>query len=131
MGEEPRSLEQTRELLDQYHQEFRVDLHYRYAIWVHRSLVGEVLLIGGGAPQERELGYWLHHSHCGLGYMTEAASCVIQAASDCLGVRRLRVRCDERNRPSIAVAQRLGARFDTPERLADGVVLEHWVIELT
>ena len=132
MKHEPRSLEDTRAILDQYAERFEAGLDHCFGVWADQTLVGGVMLMGErGPPEEQHVGYWLHVDHCGHGYVTEALEALMKAGHRHLGARRFRLRCDERNRSSIAVAQRLGAHFDTHERLDVGVLLEHWVFELT
>ena len=128
MSHEPRTLEATREVLVHYALEFEVGLHHRFAVWADGRLIGEVLLIGGGPAEEREVGYWQHVSHCGHGYMTEAVDALLTTATEALDVRRYRFRCDRRNSASSAIAKRLGAEFDALESAGEDVVLEHWLL---
>jgi RimJ/RimL family protein N-acetyltransferase len=55
-----------------------------------------------------EIGYWLRTSHCGRGYMTEAAGRLEKMAFDELGASRVEIRTDDRNGRSARVAERLG-----------------------
>ena len=57
-----------------------------------------------------ELGYWLRRTAVGHGYVTEAAAGVLALAAALPGHGHVELRCDPRNRPSIAVAERLGFR---------------------
>lgn len=54
-----------------------------------------------------EIGYWLRTAAEGKGYMAEALQLLTSYAFDELGARRLMLRIDERNRRSIALAERL------------------------
>jgi RimJ/RimL family protein N-acetyltransferase len=55
-----------------------------------------------------EIGYWLRRTAVGRGYVTEAAAALLAHAAALPGRGHVELRCDPRNRGSIAVAQRLG-----------------------
>jgi ribosomal-protein-serine acetyltransferase len=55
-----------------------------------------------------EIGYWIRSSAQGHGYMSETVGLLTAYAFDSLGAKRVRIRCDERNQRSAAVARRLG-----------------------
>jgi len=55
-----------------------------------------------------EIGYWLRDDVTGRGYATEAARAMLSLARRLPGMRRVEIRCDSRNAPSMAVAERLG-----------------------
>jgi ribosomal-protein-serine acetyltransferase len=59
-----------------------------------------------------ELGFWLHTSHCGKGYMTEAVRQLERFAFEQLGANRIEIRCDHKNDRSARVAERLGFQLD-------------------
>lgn len=59
-----------------------------------------------------EIGYWLASSKTGNGYATEAARALARVAFEELGVRRVEIRCDDRNLASAAVALRCGFALD-------------------
>ena len=61
--------------------------------------------IGSGA---REIGYWLHKDHCKQGLTTEAAAALTRLCFERLGMRFMEIHCDPANRPSAAVARKLG-----------------------
>ena len=111
MQGEPRSLDETRAKLIEARDSFANGEHFRYAIRERTTgaLVGETMLLSRGGPDTLEAGYWLHRDHCGKGYATEATRALLPIAFDVVGVGRVILRCDERNRPSIRVAERLGA----------------------
>jgi len=72
------------------------------------------------------IGYWLAASAEGHGYMTEAASALVEYALRELGARRLEITCDARNTRSAAVARRLGFEQEgllrNHMRLSDGAL---------
>ena len=55
-----------------------------------------------------EIGYWCRTSFTGRGYITEAVRGITAFAFEALGARRVEIRCDSRNHPSVRVAQRAG-----------------------
>lgn len=59
-----------------------------------------------------EVGYWCRTGRTGRGYASEAAWALTRAAFDALGARRVELRIDARNHPSIAVAERLGFELE-------------------
>lgn len=71
-----------------------------------------------------EVGYWLAASAEGNGYMTEAASALVDYAIRDLGALRVEIHCDALNTRSAAVARRLGftqeALFRKHMRRPDG-----------
>lgn len=56
------------------------------------------------------IGWTLHPDFTGQGYMTEAASAVLELAFATLGLHRVRAELDPRNAASIALCRRLGLR---------------------
>lgn len=71
-----------------------------------------------------EIGYWLRTSAEGKGYMTEVMQLLTSYAFNELGAKRIMLRIDERNKRSIAVAERLLFRREgilrNQEKAADG-----------
>jgi RimJ/RimL family protein N-acetyltransferase len=57
-----------------------------------------------------EVGYWLRRTATGRGFVTEAADGLLALTPGLPGRGHVELRCDPRNAPSIAVAQRLGFR---------------------
>ncbi|MEM7281150.1 MAG: GNAT family N-acetyltransferase [Pseudomonadota bacterium] len=68
---------------------------------------------------EMELGYWLLPKAQGKGFATEAAKAALAFATDTLNTPSLVSYVAKDNRPSIQVAQRLGAYPDGEVRLAN------------
>lgn len=68
-----------------------------------------------------EIGYWLRTDQWGHGYMTEALKAITEMFGT-IGLRRIEVRCDERNARSAAVARRAGFHHDgtLPATALDG-----------
>lgn len=57
-----------------------------------------------------EIGWTLHPSHNGEGYMTEAAGAMLEIAFSRIGLHRVLARLDPRNDASAALCRRLGMR---------------------
>lgn len=75
------------------------------------ELVGDLYLgPHGDDPLQGTLGYSLACGHQGRGYATEAARALIRYAFEQIGLHRLVATVDTRNRPSIALLERLGMR---------------------
>lgn len=55
-----------------------------------------------------EIGYWLNTPQCGKGIMTEAVNTVARLAFETLKAVRVQLLIDEKNEPSIRVAERCG-----------------------
>ncbi len=80
---------------------------------------------GLGRPEwslaDFELSYWLRTGYEGQGYMTEAATAVIDFAFDTLACDQLIIRSDPMNGKSVALARRLG--FITQSQIGSEIVL--------
>jgi RimJ/RimL family protein N-acetyltransferase len=74
-------------------------------------VIGDVYFtIKDAANATCEIGWTLHPDHTGLGYMTEAASAVLEIAFKHLGLHRASAQLDSRNDASAALCARLGMR---------------------
>src|SRR4051794_20695242 len=74
-------------------------------------VIGDVYFtIKSVADAAGEIGWTLHPDHAGQGYMTEAASAVLEIAFGGLALHRVSARLDPRNAASIALCRRLGMR---------------------
>ena len=127
MQREPRSLDETTDVIQGYIDDFEQGLHARYALWTKEGerLVGGAMMLHLVGPTDREVGYWLHADHCGRGYATEAVGALIDRAFAARVAEVLWFRCDRRNADSIRLAKRLGAVPDGVEVIeAQGVTLQ-------
>lgn len=70
--------------------------------------------LGIQRPEHREATIWylLHPQRQGRGYITEAASAMLDFAFGTMGVHRVFADCDPRNTASCRVASRLGMRLE-------------------
>jgi ribosomal-protein-serine acetyltransferase len=83
--------------------------------------------------QSVDLGYWLRVDGVRRGYMTEAASALVQWAFTRLSVHRVRVAAATDNFGSLGVIRRLGFRFEGIAREAErcqGRWLDHAIFAL-
>ncbi|SFC71091.1 Protein N-acetyltransferase, RimJ/RimL family [Bosea sp. CRIB-10] len=77
-----------------------------------RTCVGQVGINHGPLFPEKELGWLIYAGHEGQGYASEAAAALRDWVFGQLGLGTLVSYVDPRNRRSVAVAERLGARLD-------------------
>ncbi|WP_042220403.1 GNAT family N-acetyltransferase [Oceanobacillus manasiensis] len=59
-----------------------------------------------------EIGYWLDTRYCGIGYMTEAVRGLTDFALNILEANRVEICCDELNKESRAVPERLNFNLE-------------------
>ena len=102
---------------------------FRYLIFLRETgtFVGTVSLFGiDWDVPKAEIGYWLDSTHTGRGYMTEAVNRLTDFAFANLGMQRVEIFCDARNRRSAAVAERAGytleAQLRHHRRATDGTL---------
>ena len=133
------SPEYTRDLIIRFAEQWRLGEDFTYGLFDRASGA----LLGGLGLHPRdwnvpsfEIGYWLAADVEGHGYMTEAASALVDYLLRDLGARRIEIRCNARNARSAAVARRLGftqeALLHNDKRLADGalhdtLIFARWV----
>ncbi|MDA8019215.1 MAG: GNAT family N-acetyltransferase [Thermoanaerobaculia bacterium] len=124
MSDEPRSLRETAEWLREQRADFDRDVAYRYGLFTRdeRTLIGSICLFRRVGPRGREVGYWIHRDHGGLGYASEASKMMVRLAFetadpiDTEAVDRIEIHCDPRNKASWAVARNLGFTHETTLR---------------
>jgi RimJ/RimL family protein N-acetyltransferase len=79
------------------------------------SLLGIFGLERRIGPGALELGYWLTEEAQGHGYASAAARALTEVALGLPGIERVEIHCDEANRRSRRVPQRLGYALDRVE----------------
>lgn len=111
---------------------------FQIGIWDLQSarFLGQMMLIPcNWAIPSFEIGYWLRTSAGGKGYMTEALQLLTDYAFDQLAAKRVMLRIDERNKASIALAERLHFRREgtlrNQELAADGSLCNMIIFALT
>ncbi len=121
------SVADSRALIERFRAQWEQDEDFTFGIFARDSGA----LLGGLGLHPRawnvpffEVGYWLAAAAEGHGYMTEAASALVDYAIRDLGALRVEIHCDALNTRSAAVARRLGftqeALFRKHMRRPDG-----------
>lgn len=119
-AKEKPTLSQTAENMRRAHGKFvlREDLMYLITFKQPDSRSGKLLVGCSGLHRIDweipcfEIGYWVRSCFAGNGYITEAVRGLTDFAFEQLGARRVFIKCDERNKPSAAVAERAGFRLE-------------------
>lgn len=112
--EEPVSVEQTRQRLAGYVDQYRVGEAYRYAI---TSAERPHLILGGANVYPRhgrsafEIGYWVRKSAARMGVAQAAVAALLVEVFRRPHVERVSIRCDVTNTASAAFAERIGFQF--------------------
>jgi ribosomal-protein-serine acetyltransferase len=88
------------------------------AIVADGRLLGVVGITVDRANHSAEIGYWLDEGASGKGIATEAVAAVVDFGFGHWQLTRVEIRADVENRPSCAVAERLGFRFEGVMRQA-------------
>lgn len=81
---------------------------YTYVITHSDHLIGATALERRIGPAALELGYWLHPSHVGHGYVTESTAALCQAAFTLPDITHIQIWHDAANTRSAAIPHRLG-----------------------
>ncbi|MEE6258598.1 GNAT family N-acetyltransferase [Plantactinospora sonchi] len=106
-------LESSRSFLQAYADRAAADTGRIWGIWADDTLVGGVLFrtldVTTGCA---EAGCWLEPSAVGRGLVTRAVGVIIDWAVGTRGIHRIEWRVASENKPSIAVARRLGMTRD-------------------
>lgn len=113
------TLEEEEELVRQARARFLK----REDLWLLLFLKGTHTLVGGSGLHRIdwdvprfEIGYWVRKRFARQGYITEAVRGITRFAFEKLKARRVEIRCDARNVPSQAVAQRAGYTLEATLR---------------
>jgi RimJ/RimL family protein N-acetyltransferase len=116
--------------------EFAANREWRYGLFAldDDRVMGEVALFprsaNGRVPfaesDRAELGYWLRSDEARRGFVTEAASAVLEAASSITRFSHIEIHCDARNTPSVAVARRLGFVLATDVASSASTHMQLW-----
>ncbi|MFD4788198.1 GNAT family N-acetyltransferase [Streptomyces sp. NPDC058459] len=106
------------------------DSMYTFGAFLPAGELTGMLSLTMRGPGHGELGYWAAREHRGRGYVTEAASAVARWAFTARSVDRLEWRAEVGNRPSRAVAERLGFTVEGVLRAgvgSRGIRRDSWV----
>ena len=85
---------------------------FQFAVELRETgeLVGDLGFRVGEDGRQAEVGYTLAREHWGMGYASEAVSCLLDHAFGVLGLHRVCAIADQENAPSVAVLERIGLR---------------------
>jgi RimJ/RimL family protein N-acetyltransferase len=97
----------------------RVAFLQRSELRLHLYLRGTDTMVGSSGLHrvewevpKFEIGYWCRTAFRGRGYITEAVLGITAYAFETLGAKRVEIRCDSRNHPSVRVARRAAFRLE-------------------
>jgi RimJ/RimL family protein N-acetyltransferase len=96
---------------------------YIFGIWAADGFAGAMGLHTDPGHRSAEIGYWIDAAHEGQGLVTRSARALVTVAFGGLGMHRVWITADPRNRRSCAVAERLGFVLEGVRRedtLTDG-----------
>ncbi len=95
----------------------------------HRCIVAGGRIVGvvgfstiDALNRSAPIGYWLDEAHEGQGAMTAAVAALVDYAFEELALNRVEIRADVENKPSRAIAERLGFQLEGVARQAYRVV---------
>ncbi len=107
---EPEDVDKYIERLRGFRGKFDLNQDYVFGIFdlAEQLVLGGTGLhtrVGAGA---REIGYWIHQDHIGIGLATETVSALLKVAMIVEGMHRVEIHCDPNNVRSLAVPKKLG-----------------------
>jgi RimJ/RimL family protein N-acetyltransferase len=111
--DEPKSLEETYELLRGFEAAFEAGEDFKYGIFKkdESEVIGESGLhprIGAGGL---EIGYWVRVDRTRMGYATEIARALTEVGLNADGIERVQIHCDPENVGSRRVPEKLPYRL--------------------
>jgi ribosomal-protein-serine acetyltransferase len=108
-----RTLHDVRRYAQFAESQFKHHATFDYGIRVGGALCGAIGLHNiDWASRSAHIGYWLAPEQRGRGVMTRAGAALTTHAVRSLEIHRIEIRCVIENRPSRAVAERLGYRLE-------------------
>lgn len=132
---EPRSWDETREMLERRKLQTRIDrkgdgLHLAADLRASGTLAGHFsLVLSSQEHRQGEIGFVMHPDHHGHGYATEGAQLMLRLGFEELGLHRIVGRCDARNTASGRLMERLGTRREA-HLIENEFVKGEWADEL-
>jgi RimJ/RimL family protein N-acetyltransferase len=111
----PNTLAQSREAIEGFLEDQRRKPRIAFDLAVtlkpKRAVIGGVgISLIDRANRTGDIGYVLHPDYWGFGFAEEAARALLDAGFHHLGLRRIVASCDQRNKASARVMERLGMR---------------------
>lgn len=84
-----------------------------YGIYVNNEYIGNIGIFDiNQEKRSAEIGYWLSAKFTGRGYMTEAVKIIEKEFFNHFNLNRIQIKCDERNKASVGVAEKSGYVFE-------------------
>jgi ribosomal-protein-serine acetyltransferase len=111
MSEEPQTVEQRRAMLRERQRRWSEGGDVMLGVFVRDEVAGGCGLHRRHAPDELEIGYWIHPSFTGRGLATAVARLLIDAAFSLPGITGVEIHHDKANTASAGVPRRLGFHF--------------------
>ena len=116
-GETVKTLEDAQKFIQRGVTRYAEDGLPWVGIWLENQMAGGILFF----PRDRfvnatEIGYWLGQNATGRGLMTKAVRAMLGLVFDELRINRLALHADVDNKPSRALAERLGFVLEGIER---------------
>ena len=110
---ETKKAEDTMKYLFEKEEKTKKGKMIEYGLYVDGQYIGNIALFDiDKKNKSAEIGYWLSSSHARKGYMTEAVKLLEKEGFENLGLNRIRIKCDERNKASAGVAKKCGYKFE-------------------
>jgi RimJ/RimL family protein N-acetyltransferase len=120
----------------------RVAFLQRSELRLHLYLRGTDTMVGSSGLHridwevpKFEIGYWCRTGFTGRSFITEAVLGITAFAFDTLGAKRVEIRCDSSNLPSVRVAQRAGflleGELSNNEVGSDGTIRDTLIFAMT
>jgi RimJ/RimL family protein N-acetyltransferase len=116
VAEEPRTLEQRRELLARWERQWMNGEDRVYGVFVGDAVAGSCGLHRRLGPCALEIGYWIHAAFVRRGLATKAVSLVTDIAFTLDGISRVEIHHDKANQASAGVPRHLGYRLIREQR---------------
>jgi len=116
------TLAATRRLIQRFADKQALGDGFHAGLWVNEQLArGVVVHFINRESRQSEIGYWLGAEYVRRGLVTRAASAVIDRLFTVEGMHRIEIQAVIDNRPSRAVAERLGFRLEGIKRESEWV----------
>jgi ribosomal-protein-serine acetyltransferase len=120
-------VQSVREMIDMWHTMKTETGCMSLGIELDRELVGAVFHLRADTVNNKvEVGYWLAKTACGRGVAARAVRKMLDITFDELGFNRVNIRIASGNKPSLALADRLGLKPEGVTRHAWRVEGEYW-----
>lgn len=114
-AQEVPTVSETEKNLKQAQELYVTGKSFRYLIFLRETetFVGTISLFGvDWDVRKASIGYWLHSSYTGHGYMSEAVEAIVRFGFSHFGFNRIEIQCESTNEGSRLIPERLGFRLE-------------------